>query len=383
MGQVEARALSALIGSIYDCVLDPALWEQALAEIRDLLGTETALLSLHDARNNQFLVNRTVGMEPDMLADLVRHMPEVNARLAQDLASWPSFDQPHIMVRHLPQDYRDASPYIQQALKPRGIVDVMMYFLLHTPPRTGWLGMARHERHGIFTDQDIELGGLLLPHIRRAVTISNVLDACTVERARMAQTLDALRCAVVLTDARGVILHANEAAEGMLRDGGPVQGVGGVLQAKKPAAAAELRTAIKVAAQNEAEIGKAGLAIRLTELGVPPVSAHVLPLTGGDLRTRLQPSAVAAVFINAPPGEQDGAAATAAAFDLTPAETRVLASLLAGRTLAETATALRIAASTAKTHLDNIFSKTGVTRQADLMRLGTGLVPPTRPRPHD
>jgi DNA-binding CsgD family transcriptional regulator len=62
---------------------------------------------------------------------------------------------------------------------------------------------------------------------------------------------------------------------------------------------------------------------------------------------------------------------------LTPAETRVLASLLAGRTLAETAVTLDIAPSTAKTHLDNIFSKTGVTRQADLMRLGTGLVPPT------
>jgi DNA-binding CsgD family transcriptional regulator len=86
------------------------------------------------------------------------------------------------------------------------------------------------------------------------------------------------------------------------------------------------------------------------------------------------------VFISAPPGEQDGADATAAAFDLTPAETRVLASLLAGRTLAETAVALDIAPSTAKTHLDNIFSKTGVTRQADLMRLGTGLVPPTRPK---
>jgi DNA-binding CsgD family transcriptional regulator len=60
------------------------------------------------------------------------------------------------------------------------------------------------------------------------------------------------------------------------------------------------------------------------------------------------------------------------------AETRVLASLLAGRTVAETAMDLGIVLSTAKTHLENIFSKTGVSRQADLMRLGTRLVPPTR-----
>ena len=106
--------------------------------------------------------------------------------------------------------------------------------------------------------------------------------------------------------------------------------------------------------------------------------AHVLPLTGGDLRTRLQPAAVAAIFIGARPDEREVAEIAAATYGLTPAEARVLTSLLSGRTLAETATDLGIAANTVKTHLDRIFSKTGVSRQADLMRLGTGLVPPLR-----
>src|SRR5215469_16376547 len=130
--------------------------------------------------------------------------------------------------------------------------------------------------------------------------------------------------------------------------------------------------------ENEAGIGKTGLAIRLTELDAPSVFAHVLPLTGSDFRTRLQPAAVAAVFIGAPPDAQDGADAVAATFGLTPAETRLLASLFGGRTLAETATTLDIAGSTAKTHLEHIFLKTGVTRQAELMRLWTGLISPTR-----
>jgi DNA-binding CsgD family transcriptional regulator len=56
----------------------------------------------------------------------------------------------------------------------------------------------------------------------------------------------------------------------------------------------------------------------------------------------------------------------------------VLASLLAGRTLAETASALDIAATTAKTHLENIFSKTGVSRQAELMLLATRVAAPAR-----
>jgi hypothetical protein len=78
---------------------------------------------------------------------------------------------------------------------------------------------------------------------------------------------------------------------------------------------------------------------------VSQVVAHVLPLTTSDVRTRLEPAAVAAVFIGAPADEQDGAAMAAAAFRLTPAATRVLKSLLAGRSLTETAAALGVARS--------------------------------------
>jgi DNA-binding CsgD family transcriptional regulator len=149
------------------------------------------------------------------------------------------------------------------------------------------------------------------------------------------------------------------------------------LYAPIPSAASELRSALALAAGNEVGIGKTGLAIRLTDPDAPPVFAHVLPLTASDFRTRLQPAAVAAVFIGAPPDAQHGADAVAAAFGLTLAETKVLASLLAGRTLNETAATLGITRPTAKTYLEHIFLKTGVTRQAELMRLWTGLISPT------
>src|SRR5712671_2842374 len=213
--------------------------------------------------------------------------------------------------------------------------------------------------------------------MRRTVTIHKVLDGRTIEGGQMAEALDALRCAVVFTSELGTILHANRSAEHVLRDGRPIQSVQGILQATAPSAASELRSAFTLAARNETGIGKTGLAIRLTEPDVPPIFAHVLPLTGSDFRTRLQPAAVAAVFIGAPPDAQDGADAVAAAFGLTPAETTVLVSLFAGRTRAETAATLGIAGTTAKTHLEHIFLKTGVTRQAELMRLWTGLISPT------
>ena len=55
-------------------------------------------------------------------------------------------------------------------------------------------------------------------------------------------------------------------------------------------------------------------------------------------------------------------------FDLTPAETTLALALVNGSTLEEAADALDISKNTARSHLRAIFSKTGVTRQATLVR---------------
>jgi DNA-binding CsgD family transcriptional regulator/PAS domain-containing protein len=372
---VSPRVLSDLIGSIYDCVLDPDLWEPTLRGINEALGCQNAQLHLSDLPNNRFLISKIVGYE--MPENASEHLPEAHARLIEFFRAHPSLDEPFVAMRHLPPGYMDTSPYFREILRPMGLVDMMQYCLVQTPDRFAGLGFARNRLQGPFTDREIEIGGLLLPHIKRAVTISNVLDARTIERARMGEALDALQCGVVLTGEDGAILHANRAAETMLRDGVLIRGIGSVLAATTAAASKELSAAIKLAALDEVHIGKTGLSVRLNSLDEAPQFAHVLPLNGSEFRTRLQPAAVAAVFIGRPDPEREGVA-LAAAFGLTPAEVQVLTSLLAGRTRSETAAHLGITLATTKTHLINIFAKTGVKRQAELIRLASHLLPPTQ-----
>jgi DNA-binding CsgD family transcriptional regulator len=379
-GTLPPHVLSELIGSIYDCTLDPGLWEPTLARIIEALSAHSIILSLNDLRQDRLVIDKTVGWEAHWLEERSRHLPEIHSVLTGWLASRVSLDEPFVASRELPRELFETSPYARNCLTPLGITDISHFFLVATPSHFSEIVIARHLRHGVMTDREIELGKLLLPHLRRAVTISNVLDARTIERARMAEALDALRCAVVLTDERGRILHPNRSAEAMLRESTAIRASRGVLEARAPAAARELRSAIRQAARDEAGMGSAGLAIRLTEFDTPPLFAHVLPMSGSDLRLGLQPSAVAAVFIGAGPDERSEAEVIASVFGLTPAETRVLASLLAGRTLAETAGDLGIASTTARTHLDNIFAKTGVSRQADLMRLARHVALPLAAR---
>jgi hypothetical protein len=168
-----------------------------------------------------------------------------------------SLDEPHVLSRHLNPGNWETSPYFRYA-RGEGFIDMMTYFLIWSQDYVSGFGMSRLERHGVFTEREIALGGLLLPHLRRSVTISKVLDAHAIERERMAEALDALKCAVVLANRNGAILHANRAAERTFRHGWSVLNSGGLLSAKLPAAAKELRTAIRLAAQNESALGNTG-----------------------------------------------------------------------------------------------------------------------------
>src|SRR5262249_21203292 len=149
--------------------------------------------------------------------------------------SWPSLDEPFVMSRHL-ATYFEMSRYFQECVKRTGIVDFMELLLMQTPAHLSVLSAGRNDRQGLTTEREIELGKLLLPHLRRALTISKVLDIRTIAGERAAEALDALRCAVVLTNEQGTILHANRAGERMLHEGGPIHSAQGILQATAPSA---------------------------------------------------------------------------------------------------------------------------------------------------
>jgi DNA-binding CsgD family transcriptional regulator len=380
MTTLSNRELSALIGSIYDCALDPQRWDHTLLDVANVLECEHVILSLNDIEFDRILINRSTGWEPYWLEQRNKHLPEIHSKLTPWLLRQTSLDQPFVGSVEIPASQVESSAYVRECLQPLGIIDIAHYFLVSTSAHFSELVLAKQNQRGIFTKHEIEDGMLLLPHLRRAVTISNVLDVRTVERDRMAETLDALRNAVILISERGAILHANRTADDMLLNRHPIMSSGGSLIATSRFANNELQKAIKLASRDESKLGRTGISIRLTETSPHPMFAHVLPLTGGDVRTSLHPAAVAAIFIDTNSNDKHAAITFAAAFKLTPAETRVTNCLLSGRTLAGTAEELGIAMTTVKTHLNNIFQKTGVRRQSELMRLAALATPPVQMR---
>jgi DNA-binding CsgD family transcriptional regulator len=127
-------------------------------------------------------------------------------------------------------------------------------------------------------------------------------------------------------------------------------------------------------------MGRRGLGIPLREPDGAPGVLHVLPLGGG--RKGIGADAVAAVFVTDIGASFVASTEMAAAlFDLTPAEARVFALIVARHTLAETAAALGIERTTAKTHLMRLYDKIGVRRQSELVQVAASLTPPVAQEP--
>ena len=259
-----------------------------------------------------------------------------------------------------------------------GCIDVLSTVVLRDAARIGIFNLDRGFGGGFATDEDLALLGMLAPHIRRAITISDLLNLKAVEAHALGATLDLLSPGIIILAADRRILHTNEAAKRMLAAGAPIRSAEGRLLVAGSAANEELEKALAIAESDEAGMGKTGIGITTLSNSGAPTIVHVLPLARGDLRSHLLPQAVAAIFLTQH-GERAliDLSAFSEAFKLTPAETRVLQQLVhGGTTMLEVATGLSISEATAKTHLSHIFAKTGVSKQTDLIALVRDLVPP-------
>ncbi|HEX4297996.1 MAG TPA: helix-turn-helix transcriptional regulator, partial [Devosia sp.] len=211
---------------------------------------------------------------------------------------------------------------------------------------------------------------LLAPHLRRAVQISRLLDLTTNAAATFEAALSAMASAAVLVDADMKLVYANPAARRMLDGGDAIRSNGGRLELTPLLVPGQLEIAVRAAVGPDIALGRRGLGIPGRRLDGTPVVLHVLPLEQRSPRTGAPWKSVAAVFI----ADTGGAAAVpidalAILFDLTPMETRVLELTVAGHSSRQAAEALAVAPSTIKTHMLNLFAKTGRHRREDLVRL--------------
>ena len=239
--------------------------------------------------------------------------------------------------------------------------------------------VCRNHASKQFSARDKAFCGLLLPHLKRAVELHSRLDTAEVERSICANAIDHLQVGMITLDENGAIIDINGVADEILKQGNGLSISRGTIEASDAQENRTLKRLIR-----HAVMGHHGTAAAIVE-AMPITRSHDKPRLGLLVRTILlsdwsednKRRPAVALFLRDPDRKPEGAQETIRKlYDLTPAETSLALLLTNGMTLEEAAEEQGISKNTARTHLRAIFSKTGVTRQATLVRILLGSVVP-------
>ncbi len=216
--------------------------------------------------------------------------------------------------------------FFREWVRPQGIVDLVAAVLDRSASQPVVLSIFRHACDGAVDDETRRRMSLVVPHIRRAVLVSRLIDRKTSAAATFTETLDGLRTGICLVDAEGRIIHANNACRAILGAGDFLSGVAGERIAARDGKTDKILRELFAATEARLASGGQGAALPVTAPDGTRYVVHVLPLmSDAPRRATAAGAATAAVFIRKAAIDSPAAPEVIArSYNLTPTELRVL-----------------------------------------------------------
>lgn len=363
--ELDLAEYNRIVSALYDASLESRGWPNALEMLRALFQANYVTLILRSPEEGNLGLMIAVGVEG---GDRVTYLP-----YGHD--STPFVNQPTDKVFTVEDLMTEAEwrrmPYFLHWCAPKDVFHVMGADI--STPDGGKLRfrITRGEAGSKFDTVNRARCEMLLPHLRRALHVHNLLDRSESMGALYSQAMGKLSVGTVVLDESGKVLEQNLIARELLSSNDGLKLVGGRLEASYPSDNRELQQLIRNAFVRNA--------------GTPPTIAQAMSVSRPSGQVSLgvvvepvpsqewaegkgQPAAV--VYIRDAAGKSLASMAAAKQlFNLTPAETALAMELANGLSLEEAAEALNIRRNTARAHLRSIFSKTGVRRQTELVRI--------------
>ncbi len=360
------------IERIYEAALDPGRLPDVLASMAAATGALGGMVGIYDPVAGGGHAPATHGLDPSLLEVYERRF-QLNpwtrwvarqAKVGQAATGEPDLDIDRVAAED--PEFHDT------VLKPQGIVAQSMYlvrrdgrFTVGVPlmfTRRGRAGspavQREHNRFG--------------RHLQRAFELMRQLDTLHGRLLASEDALDCVRCAIFVLDAQAAIEYANRAARSLLAAGDGLVSSGRTLGARLNGDGAALRALVAGAAGGSGARGERAQAASLSiQRGVDrlPLAAIAVPATPrqgplGEATRRV-------LLFVADPAAQCGIARELLreAFDLTEREISVALATLRLGSLPAAAGELSIALTTARSHLQHVFDKTGTRNQVALAQM--------------
>ncbi|MGD0942372.1 MAG: hypothetical protein ABR905_21980 [Terracidiphilus sp.] len=366
---VSPEALSELLAVLYSAPLQQQQWQSFLALLCRYTDARFAVLICADTRlglsirskagspeadRSIIVYNQQYGRNDPFRAEIIR-TPRTGVVQADEL---------------LPNEGLLRTDMYRDVLVPLGARYGTILFLTVGLRRMEAISLWRNFDDGPMDEDGNRLLNLVFPHIQKALEIRQVLGVAQQRIAGAEAMVDASATPTFLLNRQRRVLHCNAAADSLLHQADGLTLQDDYLAATEPESREPLRNLLMNArlpvpgASGNSSPGVLALSRSSTRR---PLQLLVSPLAPIQ-RTKSRADLVLLVTdpdkpVNFPDD------ALRALFGFTPAQVDVAIGLLMGYSLEEIASLRKVSVGTVRNQLKAMLSKTGTSRQSDLIRL--------------
>ncbi|MGR5133859.1 helix-turn-helix transcriptional regulator [Vibrio alfacsensis] len=374
----DLKQYSGLIEGIYEFSQSKSNWYKPLQALRDCFEANYVTLILKPTFENE---EEDLGL---MIAVGNGISAEKKVQYLPYRYHITPFNNQQIDTVFTVDDLMDEEAWIQSTYRKYWCANIDVYHVMSVDIATSdggtvKLRITRPEAAQNFSSEDKALCQMLVSHLKRALDIHHQLDRSHSLGSMYNEAISRLSIATVQIDESGRVLEQNVFANELLmqEDGLKVQG--GKLTAHYPNDNRELKQLIhnsfKMVRESDRPILPEAMSVARpsgeVNLGVV---VEVIPSPAWQNGTG---HGKAVVYIRDSVAKSQASSHVAKKiFGLTSAETALTLELANGLSLEEAAERLNIRRNTARAHLRSIFSKTGVRRQTELVRILLNSVAP-------
>ena len=376
----------ALVGELYEIILEPSRLPDVLAQCDRWLGSELSHLMGWDNRAGTATISVLSDKSYDDAGEAyASYYGQIDPRRYHAQAGkagqiWACHD-------HFDASFVSKSEFYQDFLIPRGPRYVLGGMVHKTDNISAFIVFNHMVGQGEFSAEQREGLGRLMPHLQRALRLTLSADKLRAGTHAGEQGMTALGQAVFTLDGIGHIAFLNASAESLIREDSVLQATGqrlagkGVNGGRFSAALARVRAARRAESlvlHDAADRAKSYLVSILPVPRSDPLGRHQHTLSRGhgsisstDSRTSWMSYDPDLVVMVVPQHRRGGATPRILSelFQLSDAEARLAHGLSSGLSVEEFAGANAISVATARTQLRAVLAKTGERRQHDLVRM--------------
>jgi len=212
----DSERVLELVGDIYDASLDPGLWVDVLRQISEFVGGPSSALFSTDVARQVQRFNYIWGNDPEYsrlyMEKYVRLNPMVASLMMMQVGEVWS------VTRVMPMKQFHETLFYKEWVRPQGQGDIVGSLIERAGTVVTTLATPILERDSPASEQAKSRLGMLLPHVRRAVAIGDVIEMNRVEADSLGDAVDAMSAAVFLVGRESEVMRSNTSGRALIED---------------------------------------------------------------------------------------------------------------------------------------------------------------------